>query len=311
MLQNLNRSGVFALVLAAGLTRAAFAGGVIANGDAVMIFQGIPPFSMTTGDSTLFTDANLVDEAYKYAWHYRTAGNNQNRPFSSLDTPTEDYRENEATFVWTNAGPGTEGQERFDARLIVRLYDGPTRHSARVEHTLEFTSHSNTTQTFQVFNLVDLDIEGTATNDSAQIVDASRAMARHKDTGTNAFAEIVGTGAARYEVATGSSLRNKLNSGSANLSNAVGPVNGDAAAAFQWTLTLAPGETRVIRGGFTINLAGPCPADFDHNGFVNGLDYDGFASAFESGSELADFNLDGFVNGLDYDEFASYFESGC
>ncbi|MFO0834242.1 MAG: GC-type dockerin domain-anchored protein [Phycisphaerales bacterium] len=305
------RRGMVAFLGAAGIACGAHAGGAIADGDAVMIFQGIPPFSIAAGDSTLFTDATFNDEAYKYSWYYRTTGNNTNRPFSSLDTPTETYRENEATFVWTNAGPGPVGQERFDARLIVRLFDGPSPHQVRVEHTLEFKSHSTTTQTFQVFNLVDMDLEATATNDTAQIADSSRVLARQKDTSTNSYSELVGTGASRFEVGTGTSLRNKLNSGSANLSNAVGPVNGDAAAAFQWTLTLAPGETRIIRGGFTINMGGPCPADLNHDGFVNGDDFDLFASAFESGTATADFNLDGFVNGDDFDEFASYFEGGC
>lgn len=311
MSQNLIRCGAAAAFGLASMTGAVFAGGAIADGDAVLIFQGIPPFSIAAGDSTLFTDATFIDESYKYSWYYRTTGNNTNRLFSSLNTPTESYRENEATFVWINAGPGPEGQERFDAKLIVRLHDGPAPHQVRVEHTLEFKSHSNTTQTFQVFNLVDMDIEASPSNDSAQIADVSRVLARQKDTSTNAYSEIVGTGATRFDVGTGTALRNKLNSGSANLSNASGPVNGDAAAAFQWTLTLAPGETRVIRGGFTINMTGPCPADLNHDGFVNGDDFDLFASAFESGNSAADFNLDGFVNGDDFDEFASYFEQGC
>ncbi|MCC6228245.1 MAG: hypothetical protein IT432_03355 [Phycisphaerales bacterium] len=54
-----------------------------------------------------------------------------------------------------------------------------------------------------------------------------------------------------------------------------------------------------------------CPADFNHDGFVNGLDYDLFATFFEAGDRQADINLDGFVNGLDYDYFASHFEAGC
>ncbi|MCC6229110.1 MAG: hypothetical protein IT432_07790 [Phycisphaerales bacterium] len=54
-----------------------------------------------------------------------------------------------------------------------------------------------------------------------------------------------------------------------------------------------------------------CPGDFDLNGFVNGLDYDSFASSFESGDACADFDGNGFVNGLDYDAYASYFEGGC
>ncbi|MBL8761731.1 MAG: hypothetical protein JNL50_10550 [Phycisphaerae bacterium] len=311
MSQQFNRTGTAALLTLAGLAAGAHAGGAIADGDAVLIFQGIPPFSITAGDSTLFTDATFIDEAYKYSWHYRTAGNNTNRLFSGLDTPTEHYFKNTATFVWTNAGPGPEGQERFDATLVVRLFDGPSPHMVRVEHTLEFRSHSNTTQTFQVFNLVDMDIEASPSNDSVLIADAGRVLARQRDTGTNAISEIVGTGAARYEVGSGSTLRNKLNSGAANLSNAAGPAGGDVGAAFQWTLTLAPGEARVIRGGFTINMPGPCPADFNHDGFVNGDDFDLFASAFEGGATAADFNLDGFVNGDDCDAFASYFEEGC
>ncbi|MFO0834992.1 MAG: laminin B domain-containing protein [Phycisphaerales bacterium] len=56
---------------------------------------------------------------------------------------------------------------------------------------------------------------------------------------------------------------------------------------------------------------GGCPADFNHDGFVNGDDYDAFASLFENGDIGADFNHDGFVNGDDYDSFASAFENGC
>ncbi|MFO0835260.1 MAG: hypothetical protein U0638_09830 [Phycisphaerales bacterium] len=54
-----------------------------------------------------------------------------------------------------------------------------------------------------------------------------------------------------------------------------------------------------------------CPADFNDDGFVNGDDYDGFASAFDVADPLADFNADGFVNGDDYDAFASAFDAGC
>ncbi|MFO0835092.1 MAG: S8 family serine peptidase [Phycisphaerales bacterium] len=54
-----------------------------------------------------------------------------------------------------------------------------------------------------------------------------------------------------------------------------------------------------------------CPADFDGNGFVNGDDYDAFATLFDIGNTGADFNGDGFVNGNDYDAFASAFDAGC
>jgi hypothetical protein len=64
------------------------------------------------------------------------------------------------------------------------------------------------------------------------------------------------------------------------------------------------------RGLFTAP-ATACPADFNGDGFVDGLDYDQFNNAFESGDRAADFNRDGFVDGLDYDQFNNAFEAGC
>ncbi|MFO0833929.1 MAG: hypothetical protein U0638_03085 [Phycisphaerales bacterium] len=54
-----------------------------------------------------------------------------------------------------------------------------------------------------------------------------------------------------------------------------------------------------------------CPADFNHDGFVNGDDYDAFAVLFDAADPGADFNHDGFVNGNDYDDFAGAFDAGC
>ncbi|MFO0833994.1 MAG: hypothetical protein U0638_03415 [Phycisphaerales bacterium] len=59
------------------------------------------------------------------------------------------------------------------------------------------------------------------------------------------------------------------------------------------------------------NIDKRCEADFNGDGFVNGDDYDAFASAFDIGDGAADVNHDGFVNGDDYDYFASFFDAGC
>ena len=61
----------------------------------------------------------------------------------------------------------------------------------------------------------------------------------------------------------------------------------------------------------TVSVASGCPADFNHDGFVNGDDYDAFAEPFEAGDMGADINHDGFVNGDDYDLFAEHFDAGC
>ncbi len=65
------------------------------------------------------------------------------------------------------------------------------------------------------------------------------------------------------------------------------------------------------RGAWMADLPRPCPADFNHDGFVNGDDYDALAEAFDAGNAAADFNHDGFVNGDDYDAFAAAFDQGC
>jgi hypothetical protein len=83
-------------------------------------------------------------------------------------------------------------------------------------------------------------------------------------------------------------------------------------------------EVKIIPGGYELWMSclsrgiavlkvteTMCAADFNGDGFVNGDDYDAFASAFDAGHAAADFNHDGFVNGNDYDEFASAFDAGC
>lgn len=56
---------------------------------------------------------------------------------------------------------------------------------------------------------------------------------------------------------------------------------------------------------------GGCPSDVNHDGFVNGDDYDLFSDWFDTGNGNADYNYDGFVNANDYDEFANDYETGC
>lgn len=75
------------------------------------------------------------------------------------------------------------------------------------------------------------------------------------------------------------------------------------------------GTTSVFGGGVyadTIEYGVKhCLADVDHNGFVNGSDFDTFADRFDVADIEADLNKDGFVNGDDYDLFAEAFELGC
>ncbi len=55
----------------------------------------------------------------------------------------------------------------------------------------------------------------------------------------------------------------------------------------------------------------PCPADFNHDGFVTGDDFDSFSLAFIAGDLSADFDRNGFVTGDDFDAYVTAFEAGC
>ena len=59
------------------------------------------------------------------------------------------------------------------------------------------------------------------------------------------------------------------------------------------------------------SLAVFCFSDFDHNGFVNGDDFDAFVFFFEAGDIQADVDGNTFVNGDDFDQFTEHFVAGC
>lgn len=54
-----------------------------------------------------------------------------------------------------------------------------------------------------------------------------------------------------------------------------------------------------------------CPADFDGDGFLTGIDFDAFIVAYEMGEPNADFDRDGFITGADFDAYVVAFELGC
>lgn len=64
----------------------------------------------------------------------------------------------------------------------------------------------------------------------------------------------------------------------------------------------------IIRWGET------CPADFNHDDFVDFFDYDAFVACFTGDCEpgaSSDFNDDGFTDFFDYDQFVEAFTAGC
>lgn len=54
-----------------------------------------------------------------------------------------------------------------------------------------------------------------------------------------------------------------------------------------------------------------CVADFNCDGFANGVDFDLYVQAFEAGDPRADFDGDEFITGIDFDLYVQAFEEGC
>lgn len=73
--------------------------------------------------------------------------------------------------------------------------------------------------------------------------------------------------------------------------------------------------TAANRPMLTIEYTPPCRADYNHDGFLDGIDYDLFNNDYENPDPeqqiRADYNGDGFVDGIDYDLFNNDFAAGC
>jgi hypothetical protein len=238
------------------LTQCAWGAGTITSGNASLQFVGVPVFSSNLGDANMKTDTTGPDQLYKLTWYYRTPFNNTNRFMSSLDTPTETYSGNTATFNFPNAGPGVAGQERFDAVVTTTLTDGSLVNQSRVVTSCRFKSHANTTLTYNVFVVIDLDIAGGSPNpatDDLIVYNASSSIGLQNETSSSNYATIGAINPTRWQVGSGTAIRALMNGGSANLSSTGPAFTGDACIAFQWTPTLTPGQEVVLTAAFAIN----------------------------------------------------------
>jgi hypothetical protein len=297
----------------------------LVSGDAQLtLLQNLPlgsVFAISTGDANLKTDTNAPDTLAKLTWYYRTPGNNINRPFGDLDNPVIATSGNRTTFTYTNAGPGVSGQERFNAVFTITLQDQPTAGKVVLDQRLRFTASPTNTapRTYQVFFLLDPDLAGTvgansSTNDTVAATNSSFVRVGFSETPAQDTADLFAVDATRFQIDTGTNLRARLNGGSADLLSAngatVAPVNGDVGAAFQWTLTLAPGESRTLWVKYGYNVAA-CPADFNNVGGVELLDIFAFLNAWFANDPSADFNLQGGVELLDIFAFLNAWFNGC
>jgi len=80
---------------------------------------------------------------------------------------------------------------------------------------------------------------------------------------------------------------------------------------YYWGVTAVNASGSTASSPASFSFATFAPADFNHDGFVTGEDFDEFVALFELGDPGADFNGDTFVTGEDFDEFVQHFVDGC
>jgi hypothetical protein len=276
------------IALALGLAATgSFAAGNINSGTTRLEFSGTP-FTTGSGNANLWFGGtfNGTDMLSMLNWSYNQGVGTSNRPFSSLGGPTESYVGDTATFTWTNAGAGSAGVARWDAVMTVTLRQiapGSTNNpgKAKVDTKLVFKSNAGNAGNvaFSVFNHINMDIIGSNVNagpdDTHRVLNNTGIVARAFDATGPHYSEMIAVGAQRYEFNTGANLRTKLGYGSSgtgtgNLSTLAGTSVADffpggtaeGAAAFQWTRTLAPGESMTLLSSFTINAPIPEPGTY-------------------------------------------------
>ncbi|HRK31002.1 MAG TPA: PEP-CTERM sorting domain-containing protein [Tepidisphaeraceae bacterium] len=260
------------LILAAsaglGLAGSAFGAFTLNNGNAT--------FTMLASASSLFPTSNLsgadfrpeggatTDQMFYYNWGVRQPGfSNAGLTAAGASSITESGTGTDTyTHTIINGGTGPAGQSRYDAVTTIRLTDGALPGAARLDSTLVFTASQGNAGpvTYQLFHIVDNDFNGSLNNDQFNVTDTTAVRGTVVDTLLTApavFGEFEGLGASRYEVSGSSTIRSRINGGIVDLNNSASFL-GDGGYGFQWTVTLAPGESYTARSSY--NLVVPEPA---------------------------------------------------
>ncbi|MBL8887868.1 MAG: PEP-CTERM sorting domain-containing protein [Phycisphaerales bacterium] len=248
---------VFMVAAFAATAGSALGAGTITSGTASYSWVGAWS-SSTSGNGTFVTGTGISDQLFKNTWYYRSSVSLSSQLFSFPVTPASEVVSGDtATITYNDQGTGTAGVARFNAVFTVKIVQ-VAEGQARIDTRLRITNNSNTQQTFQFLNLVDLDLLGgtnaiSRTGDTA-IYTAGANTGRH--TGFDFSFATIGSG---------TNVQTAVN-GSANLNNGTasgGGTSTDRADAFQWTRTLGVGASTDIYSSFAINTATvPAPGTF-------------------------------------------------
>lgn len=265
-----------AAVITLAVAPVAFAGGTITSGNATYTLVGVPAFSTALGDGTLTTDAGAPDQLYKATWYYRANAALSEQLMSNLTTPVESYSGNTATITWPVTGTPSN-PFAFNAVLTITLTDGAQPGAATLTSRMVITNVGNAALDLKLFHLVDMDLSGTAVDDTLSVATGSGgATIEYTEPSSANLIQVVRTqGAATWQVGAGSVLRNALvDAGLTNYTNSGAPFTGDGASANEFATTLQPGQQSTAEVEIRINptIAPPCAGDLNGDGRTDAAD---------------------------------------
>ncbi|GMV29969.1 MAG: hypothetical protein AMXMBFR59_20940 [Rhodanobacteraceae bacterium] len=189
-----------------------------------------------------YTGVGTGDQLFEAGWWFRIQGDTQETVFS---TPTtQNYTGNTATISWTDLGG------RGLAVTKTHVISSAAAGSGEVSTTLSITNNGASAITLHLFQMIDLDVNGSAAGDSATLVqpnnyirvtDATAGACEWRAPGAVGY--LVLPFAAATDVAA--QLSNTSVTDFANTGLPFGP--GDITSGFQWTLQLAPAQTGTVQ----------------------------------------------------------------
>jgi hypothetical protein len=231
------KSAVTLILLASAST--AFAQGTITSGSANYVHTAS---HWDTSPEANFTGVGTGDQLFESGWWFRVQGDTQETVFTA---PTaSNYTGNTATITWADLG----GRSLAVNKSIVLTSGGAGQGEAGT--TIAVTNNSAAGITLHLFNMIDLDVNGSAATDNAILVapnnyirvnDATAGQCEYRAPGASAYQVL--PFAAATDVAA--QLSNTTVTDFPNTGLPFGP--GDFTGGFQWTLQLAPGATGTVR----------------------------------------------------------------
>ncbi len=243
------------LALTPPLTAQVGSGGTISDGNATFT-QGDSPTGAAgaAGVGPLaemrVTGPAGADQVFQNWWWYRVEGFDA-REYAFADATSFSWSGTTGTLTYVNANFRTTMTDMVAST-------GPA--SGQVTTSVAVTNVTVNPITIHLFNYQDFDLQPNLADDVATLVGPGRI--RVSDAARVAIGEFRGSGSAAYQVGAFPALRTILTNATADtLANTGLPFGpGDFTGAYEWDVTLLPGEARTISSVFSVTPAPPLGA---------------------------------------------------